>query len=210
MTIALSTQARQALVALMLHVTEASNPDLQELYRVTIRKGARDELDRNELIIHRKGTHNAIFHELTDRGWVRARQELTLAPLAGVGPAWRLLYSTFRHLDGLMIENGYKIADVFNREDLGPIAEPSIEARIRRAYDALADQPGDLVSLAALRAKIPNISRSDLDDVLLEMDRRREIQLDPDPDRRVLTDAAKAAAITLGGEDKHLITIGPS
>jgi len=41
MSVALSTPARQALVALMLHVTEASNPDLRKLYHVTIEKSAR-------------------------------------------------------------------------------------------------------------------------------------------------------------------------
>jgi hypothetical protein len=207
MSVALSTPARQALVALMLHVTEASNPDLRRLYHVTIEKSARDQLTREKLITWKKGPRGAIFHELTDQGWVRGRDELTLAPPAGVGAAWHLLYGTFRHLNGLMIKSGYQLSDVFVAADLGPI---SIEDRIRHAYGELAGEIGDLVSLARLRDELADIPRESLDETLLELDRQRAIQLEPDPHRIALSDRAKAAAIPLGGEDMHLITIGRS
>jgi hypothetical protein len=207
MSVALNTPARQALVALMLHVTEASNPDLRKLYHVTIEKSARDQLTSEKLITWKKGLRGAIFHELTDQGWVRGRDELTLAPPEGVGAAWHLLYGTFRHLNDLMIKNGYQLSDVFAREDPGPL---SVEDRIRQAYGELAGEPGALVSLARLRDELPDIPRKSLDEALLELDRQRAIQLDPDPNRKALSDRAKAAAIPLGGEDKHLITIGPS
>jgi hypothetical protein len=207
MSVALSTPARQALVALMLHVTEASNPDLQRLYHVTITKPAREQLTIEKLIVWKKGLRGAIFHELTDEGWARGRDELTLPPPDGVGAAWHLLYGTFRHLNGLMIKNGYQLADVFAHEDPGPV---SIEDRIRQAYGELAGEPGDLVSLARLRDELPDIPRKSLDDALLDLDRQRAIQLEPDPHRAALGDREKAAAIPLGGEDKHLITIGLS
>ncbi|MFI6071079.1 hypothetical protein ACIA5C_05725 [Actinoplanes sp. NPDC051343] len=207
MSVVLSTSARQALVALMLHVTEASNPDLRKLYHVSIEKSARDQLTREKLITWKKGLRGAIFHELTDEGWVRGRDELTLAPPEGVGAAWHLLYGTFRHLHGLMIQNGYQLADVFARQDPGPL---STSDRIRQAYGELAREPGELVSLARLRDELPDIPRKSLDDALLELDRQRAIQLEPDPHRIALSDRAKAAAIPLGGEDMHLITIGRS
>jgi hypothetical protein len=207
MSVALSTPARQALVALMMHVTEASNPDLRKLYRVTIDKTARDQLTGGKLITWKKGLRGAIFHELTDDGWARGRDELTLAPPDGVGAAWHLLYGTFRHLNGLMIKNGYQLADVFAHADPGPRL---VEDRIRQAYGELAAEPGELISLARLREELPDIPRKSLDAALLELDRQRAIQLEPDPHRIALTDRAKAAAIPLGGEDMHLITIGRS
>lgn len=207
MPVALSTPARQALVALMLHVTEASNPDLRRLYHVTIEKSARDQLTREKLITWKKGLRGAILHELTDQGWVRARDELTTAPPAAVGAAWHLLYGTFRRLDGLMTTNGFQLSDVFTDGDPGPL---SIEDRIQQAYRELAGEPGALVSLARLRDKLPDVPRRSLDEALLAMDRQRVIQLDPDPNRKALSDRAKAAAIPLGGEDMHLITIGHS
>jgi hypothetical protein len=207
MPVVLSTPARQALVALMLHVTEASNPDLRKLYRVSIEKGARDQLTREKLITWKKGLRGAIFHELTDEGWARGRDELTLAPPEGAGAAWHLLYGVFRHLNGMMIKNGYQLADVFAAEDPGAV---SVEERIRSAYAGLAASPGDLVSLARLRDELPDIPRKSLDTALLELDRQRAVQLEPDPHRIALTDRAKEAAIPLGGEDMHLITIGRS
>jgi hypothetical protein len=207
MSVALSTPARQALVALMLHVTEASNPDLRKLYHVTIDKSARDQLTAEKMITWKKGLRGAIFHQLTDEGWVRGRDELTLAPPEGAGAAWHLLYGAFRHLDGLMIKNRYQLADVFTAEDPGAV---SVDDRIRRAYAGLAAEPGDLVSLARLRDKLPHISRESLDQALLDLDRQRMIQLEPDPNRKALSDRAKAAAIPLGGEDMHLIMIGQS
>jgi hypothetical protein len=144
---------------------------------------------------------------LTDQGWVRGRDELTLAPPDGVGAARHLLYGTFRHLNGLMIKNGYQLSDVFVSEDPGPL---SVEDRIRRAYGELADEPGALVSLARLRDELSDIPRKSLDEALLDLDRQRSIQLKADPNRKALNDGAKAAAIPLGGEDMHLITIGPS
>jgi hypothetical protein len=207
MSVALSTPARQALVALMLHVAEASNPDLRKLYHVTIEKSARDQLTREKLITWKKGLRGAISHELTDQGWVRGRDELTLAPPEGVGAAWHLLYGTFRHLNSLMIKNGYQLADLFAAVDPGAL---SVEDRIRHAYDELAAKPGDLVSLARLRDQLPDIARKGLDEALLSLDRQRAIQLEPDPHRIALSDRAKAAAIPLGGEDMHLITIGRS
>ena len=207
MSVALSTPARQALVALMLHVTEASNPDLRKLYHVTIDKPTRDQLTHEKLITWKKGLRGAIFHELTDQGWVRGRDELTLAPPAGVGAAWHLLYGTFRHLNGMMIRNGYQLSDVFAAADTGPL---SVEERIRQAYGDLAAKPGDLVSLARLRDELPDIPRETVDEALLDLDRQRAIQLEPDPHRIALTDRAREAAIPLGGEDMHLITIGRS
>jgi hypothetical protein len=191
----------------MLHVTEASNPDLQRLYHVTIKPAARDQLTGEKLITWRKGLRGAIFHELTDDGWARARDELTLPPIAGTGPAPHLLYGAFRHLNRMMIKSGYQLSDVFDEKDPGPL---TVEARIRQAYDDLAGEPGDLVSLARLRDALPGIPRKSLDESLLDLDRQQAIQLEPDPNRMALTDRAKAAAIPLGGEDMHLITIGQS
>ena len=207
MPVALSTPARQALVALLLHVTEASNPDLRRIYRFSIDKAARDQLTGEKLITWKKGLRGAIFHELTEQGWIRGREELTMAPPEGVGAAWHLLYGAFRHLDGLMVKNEYQLSDVFSEEDPGPV---SLEDRVRLAYSELADEPGALVSLARLRDELPGVPRQDLDETLLAMNRQRVIQLDPDPNRKALSDRAKAAAIPLGGEDMHLITIGLS
>ncbi|MFG1881666.1 hypothetical protein [Micromonospora sp. NPDC049102] len=221
----LGTSARQALVALMTHVSEASNPELYEQFRVRIEKNVRQELQDAGFIVWRKGMRGTIIHELTEKGWERARRELSAAPPERVSSAWLLHYGTLMHLNRLLTAHNLQLADLY----IGPPAtldidgqpapaeeeraagEPDgIEARVRNVYLRLADAPGDLVSLARLRGSLEDLARDDLDRVLRAMDRRREIHLEPDPNRKALTQAARDAAVVIGGEDKHLITIDQS
>ncbi|AGZ44167.1 hypothetical protein AFR_29530 [Actinoplanes friuliensis DSM 7358] len=167
------------------------------------------------MISWRKGLRGAIFHELTERGWIRARQEFVVAPPERVSSAWLLHYATLRHLASIMERNDHKIADVFAATDPGPETAPSgktedtpLEDRIKRAYSEVAESPGDLVSLFSIRERLADFDRAELDRALKEMDRRREIHLDPDPRRNELPQEVLDAAIAVGGEDKHLLTIG--
>ena len=218
MTVDLGTSARQALIALMVSVTKVSNPDLRKTYRTEIDKATRAELTDAKLITWEKGARGAIFHELTDKGWRRARNEFLLPPPERVTGAWLLHYATLRHLALLMKRNDYELADIFAEPDFGPVevelgsattetAAP-VGERVRGAYFDLAENPGDLVALSLLRARLADVTRADLDHILREMDRRREIHLDPDPSRNSLPQHALDAAIVVGGEEKHLITIG--
>jgi hypothetical protein len=91
----------------------------------------------------------------------------------------------------------------------GPAA--ALDNRVRDLVKALATRDGggtgDLVSLARLRDELPDVDRADVDAALLRLDRNRVIQLDPDPNRSVLTDRARNAAVPLGGEDMHLVSL---
>ncbi|WP_306204685.1 hypothetical protein [Actinoplanes sp. RD1] len=220
MTAALGTSARQALIALMVRVTQASNPDLRKSYRMEIDKATREELTNAKLITWTKGPRNAIFHELTEAGWVRARQEFTMPPPDKVSGAWLLHYATLRHLARLMERSDYKLADVYAEIDSGPqehVEESpksgregagELTNRVKMAYLDLAAHSGDLVSLHLVRERLSDVRRADLDRVLREMDRHRDIHLDPDPRRNALPREALDGAITIGGEEKHLITLG--
>ncbi|MGC4770586.1 hypothetical protein ACLQ25_16625 [Micromonospora sp. DT44] len=233
----LSTSARQALVALMTHVSEASNPDLYEQFRMRIEKSVRAELESAGLIVWRKGLRGTIIHELTDEGWKRARREVGADAPERVSAAWLLHYGTLKHLDRMLAARNLQLADLYvDPLDIpGAEAHPSdevstasksaavsadtdqaagepgrVEDLIRAAYLRLAEKPGALVSLARLRGGLRDLTRDDLDRVLRAMDRRREIQLEPDPNRKVLTQATRDAAVVIGGEDKHLIAIDRS
>jgi hypothetical protein len=225
MTVDLGTSARQALIALMVSVTKVSNPDLRTTYRTEIDKATRAELTDAKLITWEKGARGAIFHELTDKGWRRARNEFLLPPPERVTGPWLLHYATLRHLALLMQRHDYELADIFVEPDSGPLpvepdppaaetADPAaemadpVEERVRGAYFDLAEKPGDLIALSLLRARLADVARADLDRILRDMDRRREIHLDPDPGRNSLPQHALDAAIVVGGEEKHLITIG--
>jgi hypothetical protein len=220
----LGTPARQALVALMTHVSEASNPELYEQFRMRIEKNVRQELEDAGFIVWRKGMRGTIIHELTEKGWERARREIGSAAPDRVSSAWLLHYGTLGHLNRLLTAHNLQLADLYtgpsdtdvNRqpaamEESRAGGEPDgIEDRVREAYLRLAETPGGLVSLARLRRGLEDLARDDLDRVLRTMDRRREIQLEPDPNRKALTQAVRDAAVVIGGEDKHLIAIDQS
>ncbi|GIE74103.1 hypothetical protein Aph02nite_00530 [Actinoplanes philippinensis] len=224
----LSTSARQALLTLLVRADRVSNPELRKDYRIEITKSAREELAAAKLIVFGKGPRNAIFYELTDLGWARARAEFRSPPPDRVAGAWLLHYATLRHLAAHLDRTDHQLADVFAEPDPGPSTGDtstdgpdtggpdsggpdgagSVEDRIRSAYHELAAAPGDLVALAAIRQRLTGVDRTDQDRALTDLDRRREIHLDPDPARHQLTPDARDAAILIGGEAKHLITIG--
>jgi hypothetical protein len=78
---------------------------------------------------------------------------------------------------------------------------------IRAAYQALAPQPGDFVSLAQLRELVP---ATDFDTTVVAMYRSQEINLTPEAAQWKLTPADRAAAVRCGGEDKHKVSIEPA
>lgn len=77
--------------------------------------------------------------------------------------------------------------------------------QILAAYEALTPRPGGTIYLADLREHLASVDRAELDATLIDLDRAREIQLEPDPDRAALTQKARAAAVELGGQSMHLM-----
>lgn len=65
---------------------------------------------------------------------------------------------------------------------------------------------GGYVSLAQLRAKMGG-TRDEQDAALKRLDRARVIILDPDPNRKAIAPEGHEAAISIGGEPKHLVSI---
>jgi hypothetical protein len=85
-----------------------------------------------------------------------------------------------------------------------------VSSRVLQAYQDAGPSSEGLVSLAVLRDRLNDVPRAELDQTLLQMDRSGVIQLDPDPNRRNISDRAKDAAIPLGGEDMHFVSVKPS
>uniref|UniRef100_UPI003F490728 hypothetical protein n=1 Tax=Streptosporangium sp. CA-235898 TaxID=3240073 RepID=UPI003F490728 len=85
-----------------------------------------------------------------------------------------------------------------------------VEARIRDAYAALAKKPGDWVNIRVLRDRLgADLSREQVDEVLTRMIRLPDVNLVGDANQKVLTLADRAAAVRIGEQDKHLISIIP-
>jgi hypothetical protein len=84
--------------------------------------------------------------------------------------------------------------------------------RIRQAYQELAvtGPGGGWLMLSRLRDHLADIPRPELDRALTDLyTTDRAVSLEPEPNQKTLTPAARQAAIRLGGEDLHLLMIRP-
>ncbi|SER09228.1 hypothetical protein [Actinokineospora terrae] len=186
----------------------ATNTDLKA-YGLTL-----DGADRRGLndrgLVETDTQRRPYVHSLTGAGLDWCREEFAAgepprpAPRSTFGPA---LYVVLAGLDQYLRRQKLAITDLFGVEvDLTPA---EVESRIRAAYAKLAD-PGDWAGLAELRSLLVGVDRSAVDEVLKDLSRRRAIDLAPESNRKTLTDTDRAAAIKVGGEDNHLISIEAS
>lgn len=197
----LGVPERAALLALMTFVSEVSNRDLRGRYGFTIDGKVRRRLEDLKLITSRRAAGvpgRPFVLELTEAGWRWGREELGAAAPDGAPRAYRLAYGLMNVLDRYIERSGGTMADVFAVD---------VEERIRDAYAGLADAPGAWVRLSRVRERLADLSRDEVDAALRRLDRRPGVLLDPEVNRKTLSDADRAAAVTIGGDDKHVLAI---
>lgn len=98
-----------------------------------------------------------------------------------------------------------------------PTTPEQIETAVRAAYVELVDQAktdqneAPLIGLAAIRRHrlVSRVSREQVDLVLDEMITRPDVYLMSEANRKALTKTDLAAAVKIGGQDKHMISIRP-
>ncbi|WP_326645892.1 hypothetical protein OG884_14615 [Streptosporangium sp. NBC_01755] len=88
-----------------------------------------------------------------------------------------------------------------------PVEAGDVTARIRAAYAELAAEPGALVSLARLRPLLGEFARAEVDGALKGMIHLPGVSIVPANNQKLLSAEARAAAVTIGDQDKHLISI---
>jgi len=90
-----------------------------------------------------------------------------------------------------------------------PPTDQDIEARIRTAYRELVGGSAAWVSLSRLRPLLGgDVTKAQVDRVLRRMNRMPDVQIVPESNQKMLTKEERAAAVTIGGQPKHLIRIG--
>jgi hypothetical protein len=215
--IQLSLPERATLIALMTIVGEVSNKDLHERYGFTLVGKDRVHLAECGYVSSRKGDElpgRPFVHELTELGWSRARRELAAAPPPRATKPYRLLYGLANAFDRYMTRTDRTLADVFAADGgASPdAAETPVDAvvRIRAAYGDLADKAGAPVRLLSLRERLVDLPSTEFDAALLRLIHEPGVFLEPEPKLRSLTDADRKAAVRVGGEVKHLLSIEPS
>lgn len=202
-----------ALVVLMAEARELSNPEMRRLAGFDLTGTARTRLNDLGLVHSRQGARGTYSHELTEKGWGACRDLATGERPVVKGPAGRALFVLLDGVQRSLAERRISTGEFFssNRareaDDAGHPADAGIEALIRSAYKSLATEPGGWVGLADLRAKLGELDRSEVDDALRRMDLSPRVHLIPVANLKSLTERDRAAALRLGGEDNHALSI---
>jgi hypothetical protein len=82
-----------------------------------------------------------------------------------------------------------------------------LTVRIEAAYRGLATRPSEFIKLKALRDRLADIPRPALDAALGSMYAALRVNLIPQSNQQSLTAGDREAALRIGGEHKHLISI---
>ncbi len=197
---------RAVMIALMALNREALNSELKRRYRLDVRKPARERLNRDGLLQSRSQGRKGFAHELTDAGWAWAVAELDAQEVPPrAGSAGGALYALLNGLKVALDARGMVIQELFAPAAPGPAA--SLRDGIRRAYRSLASRPWDWVELRDLRAQLGDWPRREVDLELTRMFREKDVNLTLHEDRGRLTQADRDAALRLGVDDMHLISM---
>ena len=87
------------------------------------------------------------------------------------------------------------------------IPRPMIKDQVLQAFSELSSNPNELVSLVRLRARLPHVLHDELSEALKELDRERAIQLEPEPNQKILTPEIRAAGVLLGGKNNLFMSV---
>ena len=198
---------RAVLIALMALNKETRNAELRLRYGLDVTKAVREKLNRDGLLQSRSlGANKGFSHELTDAGWAWAVAELDApVPTTRPGSAGRALYALLNGLKVALDARGMLLQELFAPR--APKPAGSLRDRIRQAYRSLARRPRDWVELRDLRAQLGDWPRREVDQELVRMFRKEDVNFTLHEDRGRLTQADRDAALRLGVDDMHLISM---
>ena len=210
----LTVRQRAVLFALLGEARQVANPELEQLIGVRLDGAERRDLNDRRLVESTRAGR-AFAHELSDAGWRWCAQELAAAPTGRGSSLERAHYRVFAVFARYLDAAGLSLADIVRPEaeaeaeakaEAGT-AEADLTACIEAGYRSLALGSGDFVSLRELRRRLPGRSRPDVDAALAALFTAQRINLIPQSNQRALSDADREAALLIGGECKHLISI---
>jgi hypothetical protein len=213
------TDERGALIALTLANEEVPNSDLVKNYGVRLSPAGRENLENKGFIAVRQQSRR-FYLQIKDPGIAWCQDHLAeVEPPQKPGPLVRAVFEVLRRLVRQLRKRNVRLLDFLhggNEEEQAQRQVPEtiepvdLETMIRQAYRQLASRPQQFVRLAQLRPKLNGAGKDEVDEKLLELMKNNNAQLAPESNRRGLTDEDRAAAIRVGREDKHLLSIGES
>ncbi|WJK38439.1 hypothetical protein O7608_18215 [Solwaraspora sp. WMMA2056] len=218
-----------ALFILLTEAGEALNVKLAQEHGCKLEKRSREKLEKLRLI-QVGGTPRRLVLRLTEAGRDRCRAEFAAgSPPPRSGPMGGALYALLLTVDRFLTAQGLSLGDFVTAsnapvaDDLPAVpaapaaaeptsAEPAlderaVEERVRAAYWKVAPQAGDLVDLADLRDLVDDLDRADVDAALRRLHRQRGVTLVPEANQKSLDPRIKAAAVVIGDQAKHMISM---
>ena len=206
----LTVRQRAVLFALLGEARQVANPELEQLIGVRLDGADRRQLNARKYVESTK-VGRAYVHELSDAGWRWCAQELAASPGERASSLERAHYKVFglfaRHLDAA----GLTLADIAGPTPDAPAGTAAsaadLTAFIETGYRSLAATAGEFVSLRQLRLRLADRTRPDVDAALTAMFTAQRVNLIPQSNQQALSDADREAALRVGGEYKHLISI---
>lgn len=206
----LSHKQSAAMIALMVHGREMSNPELRKQAGFAL--DGRDRLKLNEKYVSSRKSGRAFVHQLTDDGWEWCEEELAaLSPPQPVRSTLTVVAYLALHgfVEYLRLHN-VRLKDVFTGGEGNAPQAVNLKDMIVKAYRELAREPRGWVGLADLRLSLGDAETAEVDAVLKELSRTGQAKLVPESNRKVLTAADRAAAVRIGGEENHMLSIEAS
>lgn len=217
---------KAVLLVLMAEAGEVANTDLKSRFGLDLKAPARKRLNDLKLIESRIERRRFV-HTLADQGWRRCARELGVETPARPGPLGGALYAVLAGLGRFLRRAELSLADVFEPYEGpqpaptgpagaaeagtgGPTGGPDVEQRVRAAYRQLAAEPSAWVSLRQLRPLLDDLDRTVVDTVLTRMNRLPEVNLVPEANQKTLSRQDREAAVHIGDQEKHLLSIGAS
>ncbi|KAA0928098.1 MULTISPECIES: hypothetical protein [unclassified Rhodococcus (in: high G+C Gram-positive bacteria)] len=208
------------LLVLMAEASPVKNSELRAM-GPELAKPSRDRL-RNAGLIEVNASVRPMTLELTDKGWRTCGELIGGEPPARSTGAGKAMFTVLAGLRRWLDRTDSRPADVFSpRGDEAAPDEPAIdekavdsstvdiEASIRAAYARIAREPGSTVRLSRLRNELHDIPRTDLDEALARLRRAADVSLIPEENQKTLTDEERAAAVVVGNQQNHLLSIEP-
>ena len=206
-----------SLIVLMAEARELTNTQLAQISGFTLTGPARRTLNELNLVESRK-IGRVYAHQLTEQGWAACRDLPRAERPARAGSAGGALFALLAGVDRALAARRLSPADFFAAPDApadtvpvpadtAPAATTDVDSAVRAAYRGLAKEPADWVGLAALRGELGGFSRAEVDEALRRIALAPDAHLIPVANLKSLTAQDRAAAVSLGGEDNHALSI---
>lgn len=213
----LPARERAVLFALLAAARRVSNGELET--QIGMRLTGKERHQLNDLkLVESERVGREFVHELSDGGWRWCADELSAGPVGRGTSLERSLYLTLAMFERYTTAARLSLADVatldvkarprgrHKRRDTAE-GDGDLSVRVAAAYRVLAPAPGEFVKLRELRDRLGDIPRLALDGALAAMFAAQRVNLVPQSNQQALTAADREAALRLGGEHKHLISI---